>query len=151
MKLKLLLICLIIAFLPGIIGSIFAKDNVDSEWYQVNKPSFTPPNYVFPIAWTILYIAIGISLYLSWTSAKAKQKNKIGWLFAINLILNAIWTPLFFTLKNPFLSLIDISLIVVSTMYLIVFLYKINKTASYILIPYLIWILFASILNSAFL
>lgn len=150
MKIKIFITCIILALLPGIIGSIFTKDNVQSDWYQLNKPSFTPPNYVFPIVWTTLYLLIGISLYLAWTSAKKTQKGKLAKLFALNLILNLFWTPLFFLLQNPILSLIDMYLLIISTIWLIIFIYKINKTSSLILIPYLIWITFASFLNLAF-
>jgi tryptophan-rich sensory protein len=138
-KIWILALCIIIALLPGIIGSLFTSATVQSDWYENNKPSITPPNYLFGPVWTILYILIGISLYLAF------------YLFAANLILNALWSIFFFSMQNPVLALIDIILLWFSILALIIYNYKISHTSSYLLIPYLLWVTFATALNIGFI
>ena len=142
---KLLAISFFAVIIVAVFGSLFTQTN--TSWYQENKPSITPQNYVFPIAWTTLYILIALSIYFAFTKANKKQKSKLILLFASNLILNAVWTPLYFALKNPVLAFIDIILILITTILLIKYIYKINKKSSYLLIPYLLWLGFATILN----
>lgn len=125
----------------GILGSFFTFSAIP-EWYStLNKPFFSPPNWIFGPVWTILYIVMGISLYLVW------RKKKVPNVFWIQLILNAAWSIIFFGLKNPSLALIDIAALWVAIVLTIKAFYKINKLASYLLYPYLIWVSFASILN----
>lgn len=146
-KAGILIICLIIAFLPAIIGSLFTTAN--SEWYQSIKPTITPPSFVFPIVWTVLYILIGISLFLVWTNKKSNKSNKkqVILSYSTNLILNAIWSPIFFTLHLSILSFIIIIALIASTIWMMLNNIKFSKPAFYLLIPYLLWLLFASILN----
>lgn len=139
------LICIIIAFIPAIIGSLFTT--ADSQWYESVKPSITPPSFVFPIVWNILYLLIGISLAKSWISSKKKQKKSLAYAYSVNLILNAIWSPVFFGLHLPGLAFLIILGLLISILFMIKINYKINKKSSYLLIPYLLWIIFASILN----
>ena len=135
----------------GFFGRIFTLGNVNSEWYLANKPSFTPPNYVFPIVWNILYFLIALSLYFAWTNGNKKEKKNIAVLFGINLIANALWTLLFFALQSPLSAFIILLLILGTIIWIISYVYKISKISSYLLIPYLVWVIFAGILNAAFL
>jgi len=144
---KLLLACMVIVYFVAFLGSIFTTPNVNTAWYDSIKPSITPPGWVFPIAWNILFFLIAISLYLAWISSKKNQKTKIAFAFGINLILNAFWSYLYFGLKNPAFAFIDLIVIWLSIAMMIYITYKINKTASYLLIPYLLWVSFAGILN----
>jgi len=140
---KIFLISFGIVILTALIGSSVTSTQ---GWYESIKPSITPPNFVFPIAWTILFIMIAFSFYFSWTNAK-KQKAKIISLFVINLILNALWSILFFRMKKPAFAFVDIILLLVSILTLIIFTYKIDKKSSYLLMPYFLWVSFASYLN----
>lgn len=125
----------------GILGSFFTVSSIPI-WYQtLNKPAFSPPNWVFGPVWTILYILMGISLYLVWT------KRKVPPVFWIQLILNALWSIIFFGLKNPTLALIDIIVLWIAIVLTIKSFSKINKLAGNLLMPYLIWVSFASVLN----
>lgn len=151
MKIIVLLTSILIVFLFASIGSIFTYSEVNSSWYLENKPSFTPPNLVFPIVWTILYLLIAASIYLSWTNSTKKEKKNLLILFGINLLSNGLWTIFFFTLKSPILALIDLSIILTSTIFLILYTKKINKISSLLLLPYLIWLIFAGILNAFFI
>jgi translocator protein len=142
---KVLIASLLIVFGTALIGSIFTSQNTSSEWYQSIKPAITPPNYVFPIVWNILFFLIAISLYLSWTNTKNKKPIII--VFGINLILNALWSYLYFGIQRPDLAFIELIVLWLSITAMIYTTYKINKISSYLLIPYLLWVSFAGILN----
>mgnify|MGYP001559045178 CR=1 FL=1 len=125
----------------GVLGSFFTVSAIP-EWYStLNKPSFSPPNWIFGPVWTILYILMGYSLYLVWT------KKKVPAIFWIQLVLNAVWSIIFFGMRNPSLALVDIMALWIAIVLTIKAFYKINKLAGNLLIPYLAWVSFASILN----
>jgi len=125
----------------GIISSFFTFSAIP-EWYQtLNKPFFSPPNFVFGPVWTILYILMGCSLYLVWT------KRKVPTVFWVQLFLNFIWSIIFFGMKNPMLAFIDIIVLWVAIILTIKAFSKINKLAGQLLLPYLLWVSFATILN----
>jgi len=144
-KLVILICSIIISYLVGFIGSIFTSKNTKSEWYNSIRPSITPPNIVFPIVWNILFFLIGLSLAYSWLKAKSKIKTTIA--YGTNFILNIIWSVFYFAMKNPFLAFFDIILLIASTLYLIIYNWNIDRKASYLLMPYLLWLIFASLLN----
>ncbi|PIN77292.1 TspO protein [Candidatus Woesearchaeota archaeon CG10_big_fil_rev_8_21_14_0_10_34_12] len=146
-NLGILLACFAIVVIVATIGSIFTSKNVDSSWYESIKPSITPPNYVFPVAWTILFFLIALSLYYSWINAKKKQKNKIAIVFGINFIFNISWSILYFGLKNPAASFFELIVLWLSITAMMHTTYKIDKKAAYLLIPYLLWVTFAGVLN----
>ena len=144
---KILIISLLIVYVVAFVGSIFTSGNTNSEWYQSIKPTITPPNYVFPIVWNILFFLIAISLYLVWTNSNKNQKPKIALIFAINFILNILWSVFFFSMKKPSLAFVELIFLWASIWLMIFTTWKINKTSSYLLMPYLIWVTFAGILN----
>ena len=146
---KVLIISLIVVYVFVGLGSMFTK--IDS-WYYSVKPSITPPNIAFPIVWTILFFLIAISIYLSWTNSEKNNKDKsrkrnIIILFGINLILNALWSYVFFTMKNPIAAFVILILLWFSILSLLLFTWRISKKAGYCIIPYLLWVSFAGILN----
>lgn len=134
--------------LIGYIGSFFGISSIDG-WYQtLIKPSFNPPNWIFGPVWTLLYILIGISFYLVWTSdVGINLKKKAYLIFAVQLVLNLIWTFLFFGNQMIFGALIDIALLWIAILLNIFAFYKISKCAGKLLIPYLLWVSFAAFLN----
>lgn len=144
---KILILSLVIVYSFAFIGSIFTAQTVGSEWYKSIRPTITPPNWVFPIVWNILFFLIAISFYLAWMKSGKKQKIKITIVFGINLLLNVIWSFLFFSLQNPIFAFFDLIVFWLSIMAMILVTWKINKTSSYLLIPYLLWVSFAGILN----
>jgi len=141
---KKLIVSFVIVFLVAFIGSFLTR-NVKTSWYESIKPGLTPPNYVFPIVWNILFLLIALSLYFAWKTGK--KKKVVLELFAVNFILNVVWSLLFFELKNPLLAFIEIFFLLASILVLVVYLRKINKISSWMLVPYLIWVGFASVLN----
>ncbi len=133
----------------GVLGSFFTVQSIPT-WYQtLNKPLLSPPNWIFAPVWTTLYILMGISLYLVLISKfKDKNyKNKALTIFGIQLILNAVWSIIFFGFKNPALAFVDIAALWVAIILTIKVFYKINKLAGNLLIPYLLWVTFATFLN----
>ncbi len=118
-------------------------------WYQtLQKPPFSPPNWAFGPAWTILYFLMGVAAYLVWIKGLEKKvvKNALAF-FIAQLVFNFFWSILFFGLHSPILGLIDILILWTLIVITIIKFYKVSKTASYLLIPYLLWVSFATILN----
>lgn len=126
------------------------KNNLKSEWYTCIKPSFTPPSYVFPIVWTALYIMIALSFAKVLQSQVSTERYYliIG-AFIVNLLLNIAWTWAYFGARNAKLALAIIALLWISIIALIIWVHPIYPTAAYLLIPYLLWVTFASLLNGA--
>ena len=143
-NIKNLIISIAIPLLVGIIGSLLGNSSMGFD--SINKPSFTPPGIVFPIVWTILYILMGISCYLIYSSNNPK-KTKALRVYALQLIFNMLWTFFFFNLNWYLFSFFWIIVLIVLVSIMIYRFININKTAGYLQIPYLIWLIFASILN----
>lgn len=148
MNYKRLIISLVLPQLAGIVGSLFTTP-VISTWYAtLQRPSFSPPNWLFGPVWLLLYILMGISAYLIWQKFEQNKTARAAlFLFWIHLIFNASWSIIFFGLQNPGLAFINIIIIWLLIIALIVKFWKINLWAVYLLIPYLLWVSFASILN----
>ena len=142
------IISIIICQSAGIFGSLFTFDSI-SDWYvTLEKPAFAPPNWIFGPVWITLYFLMGLSLYIVWKDElKSKTRNAFFVVFGIQLILNALWSFLFFGLRSPFLGLLDIVLLDIMVIVTIIYTKSISKLAMILLIPYLIWIVFASFLN----
>ncbi|MDD3178541.1 MAG: tryptophan-rich sensory protein [Candidatus ainarchaeum sp.] len=151
-KLTAFIISVIFIFITAIIGSIFTTRNIPT-WYQtINLPFLVPPSFIFPIVWNILFILMIISFYII---LKTYNKNKsfidlrksaINF-FIIQLILNFLWVILFFEFNFLFISLIEIVILEVFIILTINKFSYINRTASRLLLPYVLWIFFAMILN----
>ena len=135
-NLKILILCLAIVYLIAFLGSIFTSGNTNSEWYQSVKPTITPPNWVFPIVWNILFFLIALSLYFAWINSKKKDKIKIVIVFGVNLFLNVLWSFLFFFLKNPKFAFADLILLELSIISMILVTYKLERKSSWLLVPY---------------
>lgn len=148
MKLLPLIISILICESAGIIGSIFTFSAIPTWYMGLNKPWFNPPGFIFAPVWTILYLLMGISLYLIWQKGISKKENrKALFVFALQLILNTTWSIIFFGLKSPLGGLFIIIILWVLIIETIRRFYKIDKNASYLLFPYLLWVTFATILN----
>jgi integral membrane protein len=145
-KVVAIIIPILICFFVGLTASYFQADAIKTWYPLLNKPALTPPNIVFPIAWSIIYLSIGISIGIISVSASIKRKTLIR-LFGIQLIFNFAWSILFFYLQNPLLGFIDILILdICVTMYAIKS-YPIRKVSSFLFLPYLLWIYFATYLN----
>lgn len=131
--------------ISGLIGG-----NMDNFKF-IDKPSFSPPAFLFPIVWIVLYVLMGISSYIIFTEIinDKDQKKEALIIYIIQLIVNCLWTLFFFRLKWYLFSFFWLILLILLVIIMIYKFYKINSIASYLQIPYLLWILFASILNYA--
>ncbi len=145
---KVLIISLVIVYAIAFIGSLFTSSSVNTSWYDSIKPVITPPSFVFPIVWNILFFLIALSLYFAWIKSNKKQKKKIAIVFGINLFFNVLWSVLFFTMRNPLLSFFELLFLLLPSIIAMIFVtWKIKKLSAYLLIPYLIWVSFAGVLN----
>jgi tryptophan-rich sensory protein len=143
-----LLISILIPVLVGAISGFFTMSGVNG-WYAVaNKPWFNPPNWIFAPVWTALYVLMGIALFLVWRSDadKAIKQTAIA-LFAIQLTLNFFWSIIFFKLQQPGWAFSEIILMWVMILLTILWFGKISSPAAWLLVPYISWVSFASVLN----
>ncbi len=140
------LIAVIICQMAGVIGSVFTADAIPDWYATLAKPEFSPPNWVFAPVWITLYTLMGISLYLVWNKRK-KDTTPALLVFFAQLVLNTIWSIVFFGLQSPFYAFIIIIFLWVLIAGSIYFFYRISKTAAYLLIPYILWVSFAALLN----
>lgn len=138
----------LICQLAGGIGAVFTTSAIPTWYATLNKPSFSPPNWLFGPAWVTLYTLMGIGVFLIWEQIKKNKEAKFGvGLFFVHLLLNAAWSPIFFGLKNLFCALVVIIMIWAMIVWLISVWAKIDKRAAYLLVPYLLWVSFATALN----
>jgi translocator protein len=143
-----LFISIIICLLAGIIGSVFTYSAIPTWYASLNKPPFNPPNWIFGPVWTFLYITMGISVFLIWQKRLTHQSAKIALsVFIIQLSLNCIWSIAFFGFKSPVAGLVIIILLWISILVTILTFSRISTIASVLLIPYILWVSFAGILN----
>jgi len=145
-----LFFCVLICLSVGAVSGYFTANEILTWYTTLNKPSFNPPNWIFGPAWTILYIFMAISMWLVWKSdVPSAKKNTAIFIFAIQLILNFFWSILFFSFHQLGFALIEIILLWIFILLSILKFYPISTTAAYLLIPYLLWVSFASVLNFA--
>ena len=136
--------------LVGILGTPFTAPAVAAWYITLNKPFFAPPKWIFGPVWALLYLLIGISFYLIWRQGWKKKKVKnAGVLFLAQLGFNFLWSPVFFGLRSPALGLITILTMWVLIVTTMKGFYPLSKTAFYLLVPYLLWVSFATVLNAA--
>ncbi|WP_297691109.1 TspO/MBR family protein [uncultured Eudoraea sp.] len=137
-------ICLIIGFLSG-----FATQSSVNDWYvTLNKPSFNPPNWIFGPVWTLLYILMGIAAGIVWAKGFYHIWVKTAlYNFGFQLLFNALWSVVFFGFKNPFWALLVILFLLALILVTIKWFNVVSRTAAYLLIPYFLWVCFATILN----
>ncbi len=134
--------------LAGILGSLATMPNIPTWYASLNKPFFSPPNWVFAPVWITLYALMGIALYLVWNKGIQNKDVKAGvMLFGGQLALNAAWSFLFFGMHSPLLGLAGIIPLWALIVLTIRKFYPVSKLAAYLMVPYLLWVSFATILN----
>lgn len=137
--------------IPVAIGATAGFFTVTGEgsWYQtISKPSWNPPSWIFAPVWTTLYVMMGIALFLVWKSDSSEVLKKTAIiLFAVQLALNFCWSFIFFNLEQPAWALVEISMMWVTILLTIFAFGNISKTAAWLLVPYISWVSFATILN----
>ena len=142
------LICLLIPLLIGLAGGLLTFESVKTWYTTLNKPSFNPPNFIFGPVWTVLYILMGIASYLIWK----KRKTAAGYSWAVviyilQLLLNLMWSYLFFFQHQIGFALIEIGLLLLTIIINALIFYRIDKVAGWLFVPYILWVSFASYLT----
>jgi tryptophan-rich sensory protein len=140
----------ILCQIAGFLGSLFTTPAIPTWYKTLNKPFFTPPNWIFSPVWISLFILMGISLYFVWRRADHPKFKMAFIFFFVQLILNILWSVVFFGLRSPLLGLIDIVLLWVAVLFTILNFLKVSKFAGVLLLPYLVWVSFATLLNFSF-
>ena len=132
----------------GLLGSLFTTTGPGSWYSTLIKPAFNPPSWIFAPVWTLLYILMGISLYLVIMEGMKGRDVRIPLLiFAIQLILNILWSYAFFGLESTFFGLLVIILLWISIVATMILFYPVRKAATWLLVPYILWVSFATILT----
>lgn len=151
-----LIISVIIAQMAGAIGSVFTAPSIQSWYAFLEKPFFSPPNWLFAPAWISLYTLMGIAAFLVWSSyaratdgqAKKKIKTALG-IYGVHLVFNALWSFIFFGLQNPAWAFFEILILWVLIAIVAWKFYKIRRIAGILFVPYILWVSFATVLNFA--
>ena len=134
----------------GAIAGMFTAKAVP-EWYaSLNRPSFSPPNWLFGPVWTALYILMGISFFLIWKTDAGKDRNLAILVFLMQLLLNFGWSFIFFYFKMIGAALLEIIVLWISIIILLILFYRVRPLTAWMNIPYAIWVTFAAILNAAY-
>lgn len=137
----------IVALSVALLGALASP--VDTGWYAaLNKPAWQPPDWLFGPAWTLIYALAAIAAVSAWWGATnpAARVRVVG-LFGVNAVLNILWSVLFFTLQQPTWALAEVALLWLSIVALILGLWSCSRAASVLLVPYLLWVTFAAVLN----
>jgi len=143
-----LVISLILPQLAGGIGALFTTPSVTSWYGTITKPSFNPPSWVFGPVWTTLFVLMGIALYLVWQQGTKRPQVRYALaIFGVQLVLNTLWSIIFFGLHSPGGALIEIAFLWLAIAATIFAFAKMSKTAAWLLAPYLAWVSFAAFLN----
>lgn len=143
-----LVIAILICEIVGIASGLLSQAEMNNWFATIKKPIWNPPSYLFAPVWTTLYLLMGIALWLVWKSTFIeRQKNNAIKLFALQLFLNFWWSIFFFRFHSPYLAFLDIVLMAITILLTIFKFSRISKTASWLLVPYFLWVCFAAVLN----
>ncbi len=143
-----LVVSIIACLAAGAIGSIFTRSAIPTWYATLEKPAFNPPNWLFAPAWALLYLLMSIAAFLVWRRGLENRQVRIALIvFLIQLILNALWSVVFFGLESPLYGLIVISALWVAILFTVLKFFRISSVASVLLWPYLLWVTFAAVLN----
>lgn len=150
-RIGFLAFALVLCLGAGFIGSLFNMGSVDTWYREINRPSFTPPDWIFGPVWTLLFIMMAVSLYLVYVNVTdRKQAMKAYTVFGIQLFLNIVWSLLFFGLRSPTAAFVEIVILWAAIALNIYLFNKISKAAAALLVPYILWVTFAAVLNISF-
>lgn len=143
-----LITTIFVSELAGVIGSIFTFSAIPNWYVTLNKPTINPPSWIFGPVWTTLYALMGIAAFLIWKKGWERvDVRKALAVFGLQLILNALWSIIFFGLQNPAWAFVNIVAMWLAIVWTMVLFYKISKLAMWLLLPYILWVSFAGYLN----
>lgn len=143
-----LIVSIVVCQLAGGAGSVFTAPSISTWYTTLRKPAFTPPNWVFAPVWITLFVLMGVAAFLVWRRGlRSSQPRKALTLFAVQLVLNVLWSAVFFGLRSPLGGLVAIIILWLAILLTIVYFMKVSRTAGLLLIPYIAWVSVATALN----
>ena len=144
-----LVISLVVCQLAGFVGSLFTTPAIPTWYSTLQKPTFNPPNWLFAPVWTVLFLLMGIALFLVWRKGLQTQGVGIALIaFTIQLALNILWSILFFGLRSPLAGFVEIAVLWIAILVTILTFWRVSHLAAGLLIPYIVWVSFAAVLNA---
>ncbi|MDD5626665.1 MAG: tryptophan-rich sensory protein [Patescibacteria group bacterium] len=146
-KIVQLIVSVVVCQGVGVLGSLFTMPAIPGWYASLVKPSFSPPNWVFAPAWTTLFLLMGIALYLVWQKGGGRERERALSIFFGQLMLNVLWSSLFFGLHSPQIAFLEILILWLSILATVIVFYRISRVAGLLLLPYILWVSFAAILN----
>lgn len=147
MKIITTIISILIAEGAGLLGSIFTASNVKGWYSTIIKPSWNPPSWIFGPVWTMLYALMGTAGAMIWNQKNLPGAKLALFVYGAQLVLNALWSMIFFGLKNPGLAFLEIIILLLMILVTTILFWKINPVAGALMIPYILWVSFATYLN----
>jgi tryptophan-rich sensory protein len=145
-----LVISLVACQCAGLVGSIFTSPAIPIWYATLEKPPFSPPNWLFAPAWGTLYLLMGVAAFLVWRQGFSKEGVKSALtIFLVQLVINALWSVVFFGLKSPIAGVVVIVVLWVAILFTILKFFRLSVAAGSLLIPYILWVSFATALNIA--
>ncbi len=146
-----LIASLVICQAAGFIGSLFTSRSIPGWYETLKRPSFAPPNWVFSPVWITLFVLMGIALFFVWRMPLQDKSVRIAIiLFGVQLILNILWSVIFFGLRSPFLALMEIVILWIAVLLTVIAFFKVSRIAGALMLPYILWVSFAALLNFYF-
>ncbi|MCP8304020.1 MAG: tryptophan-rich sensory protein [archaeon] len=143
-----LVIAIVLCELAGVVGSVFTYPSIPTWYASLQKPSFNPPNWLFAPVWLILFALMGVSAYLVWSKGLESEGVKAAlFIFVVQLVLNVLWSIVFFGLHSIFYSFVIIIVLWIAIALTITAFVRVSKKAGALLLPYILWVSFASVLN----
>lgn len=147
-ELPKIILCIIICQAAGVAGSVFTSSSILTWYPTLIKPSFTPPGRIIGLVWTLLFTLMGISLFLVWREGLDDPDAKRAvYIFAVQLVVNVLWSGAFFGLQSPLAGLVVIAVLWVLILLTVVKFWPISRGAALLLVPYILWVSFAAFLN----
>ena len=147
-----LVLCILVCQPAGFLGSFFTRASVGTWYATLKKPAFTPPGWVFGPVWITLYGLMAVAAYLVWRRGWEDRAVKAALsLFGLQLLFNALWSAAFFGLRSLLLGLVDIALLWVALLVTLILFFRISRAAALLLLPYMLWLSFAAVLNFSLL
>ncbi|MDP2656395.1 MAG: TspO/MBR family protein [bacterium] len=143
-----LIFSVVVCEFAGMLGAVFTAPSVSGWYAQLVQPSFVVPNWLFGVVWPILYLLMGIAAFIVWNQRKTCKHVKLALgIFGVQLILNSLWSIIFFGMHNPGAALVEIVMLWFSILATIIAFYRVSKHTLWLLLPYILWVSFAVYLN----
>jgi tryptophan-rich sensory protein len=144
-----LIVWLVLSLAAGTIGGLSTYEAIPTWYERIAKPAWTPPNWLFGPVWTVLYVLMGVAAWLVWRRGGWGEQSRALGLFVVQLVLNALWSYLFFGLRSPGLAFGELVVLWVAILLTLLAFWRVSRGAGALLVPYLAWVTFAGALNFA--